>query len=98
MVCRSAGLQQLQVLPRRAVHAAQRDGLVEGDQAPTVLHREAEQVEIRDLVVALDPVEVEEIVITQGNVVGPERMVEQVAQASPSFARTGCRGGTPRRL
>ena len=58
-----AGLQQAQMPRLGAGHAGQRDGLVKAGQAAAPMHRQGQQVEIGDLVVALHPVEVKQGVV-----------------------------------
>ena len=51
-----------------------------------MVHGQAQQVEVGDLVVALNPGEVEEIVVAQGNIVRPEGMVQHAAGFAQPFA------------
>ena len=64
---------------RGATHAAQRDRLVERDEPPAMAHSEREQVQVGDLVVALHPRKVDAGVVAQGDVIGPELVVERAA-------------------
>ena len=69
-----------------AEHTGQRDGLVNADEAAAVMHGQGQQVEVGDLVVALNPGEVEEIVVAQGNIIGPEVMVQHATGFAQPFA------------
>ena len=51
-----------------------------------MVHVQAQQVEVGDLVVTLNPGEVKEIVVAQGNIVRPEGMVQHAAGFTLPFA------------
>ena len=64
---------------RSAVHAEQRDALVEAEQAALVAHGQRQQVQVRDLVVARNPRKVAAFVVTQRDITRPEDRVELAA-------------------
>ena len=75
-----------QVLLRSAVRAEQRDALVEVEPAALVAHGQRQQIQVRDLVEALNPREVAAFVVAQRDIVRPEDRVELAAGLAHPFA------------
>lgn len=84
------------MLDTGAAHGSEGDALIEGDEAAAVFYRQREQMQIGDLVVAVHAVDVDGSVIAQGDIVGPEFMIEGVAGMTKCLRAPSTHARVPR--
>ena len=59
-----------------ATHSIERNTLIEGGQRTAMFDRQREQIQVGDLIVAVDTIDVDGAVVAQADMVGPEFMIE----------------------